>query len=420
MRPVPASARTARPFRLLTGGRVVTPEGVLSPGWIRVAGNLIDAVGPGEVTPPVPPGLPVTDLRGHWVLPGFVDMHVHGGGGASFTEGPADDARRAAEFHRGYGSTTIVASLVTAPLADLETRAAMLAGLVGQGVIAGIHLEGPFLSTARCGAQDPRYMLAPDMAAFERLRTAAAGHLRVITIAPELPGAAGLIKAAARAGVTAAVGHTDATADIASAAVDAGATHATHLFNGMRPLHHREPGAAGALLCRDEVSCEVIADGVHLHDTTLRLAARAAGPGRLVLVTDAMAAAGMPDGSYQLGSMRVAVTGGVARLAPVNVELGHAEPGHAEPGYCEPSYGELGAIAGSTATMDAVLRRAVSAGLPVPDAVAAASATPARVLGIDDRVGALRPGLAANVVITDEQFRLRAVMRHGRWLTASR
>jgi N-acetylglucosamine-6-phosphate deacetylase len=173
----------------------------------------------------------------------------------------------------------------------------------------------------------------------------------------------------------------------------------------MRPLHHREPGAAGALLCRDEVSCEVIADGVHLHDTTLRLAARAAGPGRLVLVTDAMAAAGMPDGSYQLGSMRVGVTGGVARLATVNAGAGHAE---------------LGAIAGSTATMDAVLRRAVGAGLPVPDAVAAASATPARVLGIDDRVGALRPGLAANVVITDEAFRLRAVIRHGQWLTVSR
>jgi N-acetylglucosamine-6-phosphate deacetylase len=242
-------------------------------------------------------------------------------------------------------------------------------------------------------------MLAPSLAALDRLQAAAAGHLKVVTIAPELPGATEVIKAAARAGLTVAVGHTDATADVASAAVDAGATHATHLFNGMRPLHHREPGAAGALLCRDEVSCEVIADGVHLHDTTLRLAARAAGPGRLVLVTDAMAAAGMPDGSYQLGSMRVGVTGGVARLATVNADLG--------------------AIAGSTATMDTVLRRAVGAGLPVPDAVAAASATPARVLGIDDRVGALRPGLAANVVITDEAFRLCAVMRHGQWLTAS-
>jgi N-acetylglucosamine-6-phosphate deacetylase len=393
---------------LLTGGRVVTPEGVLSPGWIRVAGNLIDAVGPGMATPPLPAGLPVTDLHGHWVLPGFVDLHVHGGGGTSFTEGPADDARHAAAFHRRHGSTTIVASLVTAPLADLEARAAMLAALASQGVIAGIHLEGPFLSAARCGAQDPRHMLAPDVAAFERLHAAAAGHLRVITIAPELPGAVGLIKAAARAGVTAAVGHTDATADITSAAVDAGATHATHLFNGMRPLHHREPGPAGALLDRDEVTCEVIADGVHLHDTMIRLAARAAGPGRLVLVTDAMAAAGMPDGSYRLGSTRVDVAGGVARLA-----------GGAEPGAVGAIAGTATAIAGSTATMADVVRHAVAAGLPVTAVAAAASTTPARVLGLGGRTGALRPGLDADLVVCDEEFRLRAVMRQGEWLAGN-
>jgi len=395
VRQVSVPARTFPPSRLLTGGRVVTPEGVLSPGWIRLAGNAIDAVGPGEATEQQ--GLPVTDLHGSWVLPGFVDMHVHGGGGTSFTEGRADDARRAAEFHRQHGSTTIVASLVTAPLADLEARAAMLAGLAREGIIAGIHLEGPFLSAARCGAQDPRHMIAPDVAAFERLHAAAAGHLCVITLAPELPGSAALIKAAVRGGVIAAVGHTDATADITSAAVDAGASHATHLFNGMRPLHHREPGPVGALLDRDEVTCEVIADGVHLHDTAIRLAARAAGPGRLVLITDAMAAAGMPDGRYRLGSMRVDVASGVARLA------GDAEPGVA------------GAIAGSTATMASVVRHAIAAGLPVTDVAAAASTTPARVLGLDDRTGALCPGLDADLVVCDEEFRLRAVMRHGEW-----
>jgi N-acetylglucosamine-6-phosphate deacetylase len=379
---------------------VVTPEGVLSPGWIRLTGNLIDAIGAGHATDLG--GLLVTDLDGHWVLPGFVDMHVHGGGGTSFTEGPAGDARRAAEFHRGHGSTTIVASLVTAPLADLEARAAMLAGLAGEGVIGGIHLEGPFLSAARCGAQNPQHMAAPDVAAFERLHAAAAGHLRVITIAPELPGAVGLIKAAARAGVIAAVGHTDATADITSAAVDAGATHATHLFNGMRPLHHREPGPVGALLDRDEVTCEVIVDRVHLHDTVVRLAARAAGPGRLVLITDAMAAAGMPDGSYRLGSMRVDMAGGVARLA------GDGEPG-----------APAGPIAGSTATMADVVRYAVAAGLPVTAVAAAASTTPARVLGLGERTGALRAGLDADLVVCDEEFGLRAVMRQGEWLNGT-
>jgi len=382
---------------VLSGGRVVTPAGVLSPGWIRLAGSRIDAVGPGE--PPRAPGLPVTDLRGQWVLPGFVDMHVHGGGGTSFTQGTAEDARAAAVFHRRHGSTTIVASLVTAPLTDLEARSAMLAGLAREDVIAGIHLEGPFLSAARCGAQDPRHMIAPDVAAFERLHAAAAGWLRVITLAPELPGATALIKAAAGAGVIAAVGHTDATAGITSAAVDAGASHATHLFNGMRPLHHREPGPAGALLDRDEVSCEVIADGVHLNDIVIRVAARACGPGRLVLITDAMAAAGMPDGRYRLGSVRVDVAGGVARLA---------------------AEGGPGAIAGSTATMAGVVRHAVAAGLPVTDVAAAASTAPARVLGIGDRTGALRPGLDADLVVCDEEFGLRAVMRHGEWLGESR
>ena len=409
MCPVPAPARTPSSYRLLTGGHVVIPEGVFSPGWIRLAGSTIDAVGAGDA--PEQRGLVATDLRGYWVLPGFVDMHVHGGGGTSFTEGPADDARRAAEFHRRHGSTTIVASLVTAPLDDLEARTAMLAGLAGEGVLAGIHLEGPFLSAARCGAQDPRYMAAPDVAAFERLHAAAAGHLRVITLAPELSGAAGLITAAARGGVTVAVGHTDATADITAAAVDVGATHATHLFNGMRSLHHREPGPAGALLDRSEVTCEVIADGVHLHDIAIRLAARAAGPGRLVLITDAMAAAGMPEGSYRLGSRQVNVAGGVARLAAAD------EPGTAGAG--PGNARTAGAIAGSTATMATVVRHAIAAGLPVTEAAAAASTTPARVLGLGDRTGALRAGLAADLVVCDEEFRLRAVMRHGEWLTGN-
>ncbi len=422
MQAVPPRSGGTR-HRLLSGGRVVTPDGVLSPGWIRLAGDLIDAVGPGAP----PAGMTITDLSGQWVLPGFVDMHVHGGGGTSFTAGPVGDARCAAGFHRRHGTTTIVASLVTAPLADLEARAAMLAALAREGIIAGVHLEGPFLSAIRCGAQDPRHMIAPDVAAFDRLYAAAAGQLRVITVAPELPGATALIKAAAQAGVIAAVGHTDATAHVTSAAVDAGASHATHLFNGMRPLHHREPGPAGALLDRDEVSCEVIADGVHLHDTAIRLAARVSGPGRLVLITDAMAAAGMPDGSYRLGPVRVEVEGGVARLAAAGHEsrtdraiapVTGLTPGPAGPiaGPAGPIAGPAGPIAGSTATMAGVVRHAIAAGLPVTDVAAAASTTPARVLGLGDRTGALRPGLAADLVVCDDGFGLRAVMRRGQWL----
>ena len=387
---------------LLAGGRVVTPDGVLDPGWIRLAGPLIDAVGSGHAPEP-----PAVDLRGQWVFPGFIDVHVHGGGGASFTEGTGDEARKAAAFHRARGSTTVLASLVTAPLAELEARAAALAELADEGVIAGLHLEGPFLSPARRGAQDARYMIAPDVAAFERLHEAARGHLRIITLAPELPGALAVIHAATRAGVTVAVGHTDAMADVTLAAVDAGATHATHLFNGMRPPHHREPGAVGALLDRDEVTCEVIADGVHLDDIVVRLTARAAGPGRLVLVSDAMAAAGMPDGSYQLGSQRVTVAGGVARLREDSGDPGGTATGSGS------------AIAGSTATLADVVRHTIAAGLPVPVAAAAASTIPARVLGLADRTGSLRPGLAADLVVCDDDFRARAVMRCGKWLAGS-
>lgn len=356
---------------------------MLAPGWVRIEGGRIVAVEEGG--PPEPPA-----YRGHWALPGFIDMHVHGGGGASFTEGGPDAARSAAAFHRAHGTTRIVASLVTAPVDELAGRAALLADLAAEGSIDGIHLEGPFLSAARCGAQDPRYLIAPDVAVFKSLHAAARGWLRMITIAPELPGARDMIRAATAAGVIAAAGHTDASAEVTAEAIAAGVSHATHLFNGMRPLGHREPGPAGALLDH-QVTCEVVADGIHLHDMTIRLAARALGPGGLVLITDATAAAGMPDGTYRLGKLEVTVTNGVARLAR-----------------------GPGAIAGSTATMDQVVRHAItSVGLSVQDVAAAASTTPARRLGLAEETGALSPGLSADLVLLDEAFKLQAVIARG-------
>jgi N-acetylglucosamine-6-phosphate deacetylase len=373
---------------IVAAEHVVTPDGLLSPGWLRIDGGRIAAVGPGE--PPAP-----ATHRGHWALPGFIDMHVHGGGGASFTEGGHHDATRAAAFHRAHGTTRIIASLVTAPVADLERRCAMLADLARAGIIDGIHLEGPFLSAARCGAQNPRYLTLPDVAAFTRLLAASRGWLRMITIAPELPGASDVIRAAAAAGVIAAAGHTDASAEVTAEAIGAGISHATHLFNGMRPIAHRAPGPVGALLDHP-VSCEVIADGTHLDDVIIRLAARAAGPGNLVLITDAMAAAGMSDGDYRLGELNVTVTDGVARLADAAAA------------------GAVGSIAGSTATMELVVRRAITAvGLPVTDVAAAAASTPARLLGLDGVTGSLRAGLAADIVLLDDDFRLRAVIARG-------
>ena len=394
-------SRPSNPSILLAGGKVVAPEGVLDPGWIKVADGRIEAVGAGQ-----PAEKPATDLGGQWVLPGFVDTHVHGGGGGSFTHGGSDEAARVAAFHREHGTTTMVASLVTASVGELETRVAMLADLAGQGVITGIHLEGPFLSPARCGAQDTRYMIAPDQAVFDRLREASQGRLRMITIAPELPGAAELIRAVARAGVTAAIGHTDASAEVTAGGIAAGATHATHLFNGMRPFLHRDPGPVGSLLDSD-VTCELIADGVHLHETAIRVVFRAIGAERLVLVTDAMAAAGMADGYYELGPQRVRVLGGVARLAP-------ADGAESESAWA------TSAIAGSTATMADCVRHAVTvAGLPVQAVALAASTNPARVLGIGGTTGALRPGLAANLVVCGDDFRLHAVLARGEWVGAA-
>jgi N-acetylglucosamine-6-phosphate deacetylase len=415
---------TAGDPAIIAAEHVVTPDGVLAPGWIAIAHGRIEAVRPGQ--PPAP-----ATRRAHWALPGFIDLHVHGGGGASFTEGGPEDARRAAAFHRAHGTTRTLASLVTAPVDALASRVAMLADLADEGVIDGIHLEGPFLSAARCGAQDPRYLIAPGVATFTRLRAASRGWLKMITIAPELPGAAEVIRAAAAAGVIAAAGHTDASAEVTAAAVDAGISHATHLFNGMRPIDHRAPGPAGALLDR-QVTCEVIADGTHLHDDIVRLTARAAGPGNLVLITDAMAAAGMPDGHYRLGELNVTVSGGVARLSgtalsgSVGTAVGRSADGSADTAVGGPvraaagttvgtaAPGSAGAIAGSTATMDFVVRRAITAvGLTVTDVASAASTTPARRLGLDDVTGSLRPGLAADIVLLDADFRLSGVIARG-------
>jgi N-acetylglucosamine-6-phosphate deacetylase len=394
---------------VVAADHLVTPDGVLSPGWLRIDGDRIGAVGAGA-----PPVAAAAAHYGHWALPGFIDMHVHGGGGASFTEGGPDDARRAAAFHRAHGTTRIVASLVTAPLEELHRRVAMLAELADDGVIDGIHLEGPFLSAARCGAQDPRYLISPDNASFWRLLKASRGWLRMITIAPELPGAGEVIRAAVDAGVIAAAGHTDAGAAVVDAAIDAGISHATHLFNGMRPLGHREPGPPGALLDR-QVSCEVIADGTHLDDAVVRLAARAAGPGNLVLITDAMSAAGRPDGAYRLGALDVTVSGGIARLADGLGSTGGSTRGSAGGSTRGSAGGSIGGpIAGSTATMDFVVRRAIaSVGLDVPAVAAAASTTPGRRLGLAEVTGGLRSGLAADVVLLDDDFRLQSVIARG-------
>ena len=372
----------------LTGGRVVTPDGVLESGWLAVRDGRILAVGEGT-----PPDGPTTDVGGSWLVPGFVDIHCHGGGGEAFTNADPDRVRKAASAHRRHGTTTLLASLVSRPVPEMVEQIAKLAELTQDGLISGLHLEGPFLSAARCGAHDPAILRPPDRDSVTKLLAAGKGAVRMITLAPELEGAVDAVRLLVDNDVLAAVGHTDGTEAQIRPAIDAGATVATHLFNGMRPLHHREPGPIGALLDDERVTVELICDLVHLHPTAVRLAARHAGTGRTVLITDAIAAAGVGDGVYDVGGLEVRVVDGVPTLAGG------------------------GSLAGSTLTMDAAFRNAVtSCGLSVVEASQAASTRPAALLGLSDKTGELRAGLAADLVVLDAELRPRDVMSKGAWV----
>jgi N-acetylglucosamine-6-phosphate deacetylase len=363
------------------GGRVVTPSGVVE-GAVEVDGQRIAAVTEGD------PG-----EAPQWIIPGFVDIHVHGGGGHTFTTGDVGEGMQAAAFHLSHGTTTLLASLVSSPYELMRTATTAFVQLFDAGVIAGIHFEGPYLSTARCGAQNPAYLRDPSTEELTALIELGRGAVRMVTLAPERDGALEAIKLLTAHGVVAAIGHTDATYEETLAGIAAGARVGTHVFNGMRPPHHREPGPVFALLGAPSVVCEFVADGIHLHDGTLAFATSVTGPARAALVTDAMAAAGMGDGGYELGGQRVEVADGVVRLA------------------------DDGAIAGSTLTMDAALRQTVGAGVSMVDACRMASTTPALAVGLGETVGALQPGWQADLVVLDDDLRVTRVMRAGVWLS---
>ncbi|WP_219466785.1 N-acetylglucosamine-6-phosphate deacetylase [Nonomuraea rhizosphaerae] len=370
----------------LADARIVTPEGVRD-GWLTIEDGRITHVGQGAA-PRDGHG-----MGGRYVVPGFVDMHNHGGAGGSFPTGEQDGARDAVALHEHHGTTTMIASLVTGAIDDLARATASLAELCDDGLLAGIHFEGPYISRARCGAHDPQLLREPSPQEFSTLVKAGRGHVRMLTIAAELPGALDTIRAAAAEGVIAALGHSDATYEQTLAGIEAGASVATHLYNALPPLGHREPGPVAALLQDERVTVELINDGVHVHPAMLRLACQVAGPGRTALITDAMAAAGKGDGTYVLGSLTVNVVDGVARLA------------------------EGGSIAGSTLTMDVAFRRAVQeVGLTLPEAAQLASLTPARVLGLADRVGSISVGKAADLVVLSDDLEVAGVMKRGTWI----
>ena len=400
--------------RTLIAGRILTGSLELDQGLLVIDGGRITYAGPeNEYARQVPADIhrlaPDT-----MVLPGLVDLHCHGGFGTDFPSAGQEAARDAiGRLHRS-GTTTLLASLVTASREDLLRAVSSFSALAAEGLIAGIHLEGPFLSRDRCGAQNPEWIRDPDLDLADELISAARGTVRTMTYAPELPRAAELVDLLISRGVVPSIGHTDADAvttshfllrahrqmtdaDADSSAGTGGVRTGTvtHLFNGMPPMHHRSPGPVPACLqaaAAGKAVIELIADDTHLDPGIVSAVFDLVGAGNIALVTDSMAAAGLADGTYALGPSTVQVHDGVARLST------------------------NGAIAGGTATMLDVLQRTVAAGVAAQDAVRAASATPARILGLSGEVGELRPGLRADLITVTTGFQLQAVMRSGAWL----
>ncbi|UCR88724.1 N-acetylglucosamine-6-phosphate deacetylase [Mycetocola spongiae] len=369
---------------LITGGVAVKH------GWVEFSSDgRILARGEGDSWRLREETAELIDASGQILTPGFIDIHAHGGGGFSYEDGPAAvDA--ALSLHRAHGTTRSVLSLVTGDVEELMRRVGVIADLAEDNpLILGSHLEGPFLDPGHRGAHDPEYLIEPDIRDVDRLIAAGQGTICQVTLAPELPGSAEAIRRFTAAGIAVAVGHTDADYEGALAAFSAGASILTHAFNAMNPIHHRAPGPVLAAADSPHVTLEIVNDGVHVHPSVVELAFEMA-PGRVALITDAMAAAGNHDGHYLLGTLGVIVTDGVARLE------------------------EGGAIAGSTLTLDQALLRAVrDSHIPLPEAVRALTETPARTIGRGNEFGALDVGFAADIVLLDQDLSVLRVWADG-------
>lgn len=370
---------------LLQGAELLDARG-RRPGWVLLDGERIAATGGATDAPPSADA--ILDLPGRTLTPGFIDLHGHGGGGAGFDDG-AESIAAALTVHRAHGTTRSVISLVANPVESLVESLRLIARLAAHdSTIVGAHLEGPFLAPSRRGAHAAEHLLAPDEDVVEILLSAAAGALVQVTIAPELPGALDAVRRLAGAGVVVAVGHTETDESMARAAFDAGARALTHAYNAMPGIHHRAPGPVAAAFDDERVVLELVLDGVHVHPSVARIAFRSA-PGRIALVTDAMAAAGSADGFYRLGSLNVTVQNGIALLNGTST------------------------IAGSTLTQDVALRTALSAGIDEATTIEALTATPARVLGRQSEWGMLAAGFAADLVVLDADLRVERVWAAG-------
>ena len=327
------------------------------------------------------------DLQGAYVLPGLIDVHTHGNSGADFSDGDAAGVEKMARYLAKNGVTSFAPASMTLPYETLEkafasARAFVDARLSDAAALRGIQMEGPFFSEKKKGAQNGAYLRNPDFEAFKALQDGCGGLVRIVDVAPELPGAEEFIRKA-KALCTVSIAHTDADYDAARAAIEAGVTHLTHLFNAMPALHHRKPGVIGAAAERECVTAELICDGLHVHPSVVRMAFKLF-PGRICLVSDALRCCGMPDGEYELGGQPVFLKDGIARLAD-------------------------GTIAGSASNLYSCMRNAIDFGIPVAEAINAATITPARQLGRDSEIGSIEEGKLADFVVCDEALRRKAV-----------
>ncbi|GAA1720995.1 N-acetylglucosamine-6-phosphate deacetylase [Propioniferax innocua] len=330
-----------------------------------------------------------------WAVPGFVDTHTHGAMGKDFGKADLDGAREILDHHHRHGATTVFASMATDTVEHMAAQARVLADLCRSGELDGIHLEGPFLAEERKGAHSAELLCDPKGSALFELIDACGGHLAMVTLAPERDGGIDAVRELVQRGVVVAFGHSDADAATTASCIEAGATVATHLFNAMPGIHHRSPGPIPALLTDPTVMCELIIDGVHVHRDVAQMVVQTAGADRVALVTDSMEATGLGDGRYGIGALTAQVTDGVARIVETD--------------------GSVGAIAGSTLTIDDAFARMVGWGLPVEDVAHMAATTPARFHGRDD-VGVLEVGRRADLVVVDDSGRLQHVLRRGEWI----
>lgn len=390
-------ARSTRPLcRRWWVGRVATPAEVFEQGAVGVEGERIFYAGPAEGAPRDPQD-PATQVEG-WITPGLMDLHIHGAGGRDLMDGTADAIRQVSRTLAAHGVTAYLAtSMVRREIPanrHLEV-AAELAGEGGDGAeVLGIHVEGPFVNPGRGGLIRPDRIWPPDLRDLSRILAVAKGRLRMMTMAPELPGGMDLLPRLADAGAIGSLGHTEAGFDQARAGFAGGIRHVTHLYNAMRGLHHREPGALGAVLMDHGVTVQLIADGIHVHPELLRWTAQVLGAQQIVLITDALPAAGLPDGVYQYDGRTYHSEGGTAWYRDVRPEK--------VPGAWVEGKGQL---FGTCLLLDEMVRRAMKwMGVTFPQAVAMATLNPARTLGLEKERGCLEPGRLVDLVLWDEEY----------------